>query len=80
MAPQAVALKGCGGIVGSSNGVGFTMRNVNITHLADMATAETFASAVSLSNASHFLIEGCTILQCGNNTPGGAHSGSSAAS
>lgn len=75
LAIEAVALKGCGAVLGASGGSGFTLRNLNVTMFASMRTSSVFASVVSVSNARHLLIEGCTFLHCGNNTPGDAHAG-----
>jgi hypothetical protein len=65
---QAVALKGCAGILGANGGAGFTMRNLSVNAFADMEKLGVFASVIQISNAKYFLIEGCTFLHCGNNT------------
>lgn len=72
---EAVALRGCAGIVGGTGTVGLTLRNLNITAFADMGERATFASPVHLQAAQYFLVEGCSFLHCGNNTPGDEHSG-----
>ena len=65
---EAVALRGCAGILGANGGAGFTMRNLDVNAFADMAKLGDFASVVQISDARHFLIEGCTFLHCGNST------------
>ena len=72
---EAVALRGCTSVLGTTGGSGFTLRDLNVTMLASMHKAAVFGSVVSASAAKHLLIEGCSFLHCGNNTPGDAHSG-----
>ena len=81
LAIEAVALRGCSGLVGAEHSVGLTLRNLNITAFASMHTQAVFAPPISLGSSSinfrvtNFLIEGSTFLHCGNNTPGDAHAG-----
>jgi len=42
---------------------------------AEMRVQSVFGSIVSLSDTNHSLIEGCSFLHCGNNTPGDGHAG-----
>ena len=56
VSPEQVVLKGCSGLIGSTVGEGFTMRNLNVTAFADMATATVFAPLVHLSKVLIFCI------------------------
>ncbi len=75
LAIEAVALRGCTGLVGAKQSVGLTLRNLNVTAFASMQTQAVFVPIISLRSAANFLVEGSTFLHCGNNTPGDAHAG-----
>ena len=56
LAIEAVALRGCAGIVGSSRPtVGLTLRNLNVTAFASMHTRAVFASPVALRSATYVI-------------------------
>ena len=59
LAIEAVALRGCSGVLGASSGSGFSLQSLNVSMYADMRTSSVFASAVSVRNAKHLLIENC---------------------
>lgn len=59
LAIEAVALQGCSGVLGTSSGSGFSLQNLNVSMYADMRKSSVFASAVSVRNAKHLLIENC---------------------
>ena len=52
----------CNALLGALNGSGFTLRNLNVTALADTRKQSTLTGLISMVQNTHFLIEGCTFL------------------
>ena len=52
----------CNALLGALNGSGFTLRNLNVTALADTRKQSALTGLISMVQNTHFLIEGCTFL------------------
>ena len=53
---------GCNALLGALNGSGFTLRNLNVTALAEKRKQNAVTGLISMVQNTHFLIEGCTFL------------------